>query len=273
MLTLRDLRRIIEAKYRISTERVIAEYKQLGGNAWYQYAEDLQRGESIFLFDECVKLLENACSEEASSLPDHDLELLWFESDHCLHFSESEKASKHDWIDGVSEELFSRVSSIAANEELDEPEDEDAFELTEGDMAFFQSVIELLQSQIPREDLTPRSRRAIIRAIDGLSVLPKLSDDMHIVITIGQFGDGGSTFQSILVSSDSLEFASGGSTYSPDVGSDSFTGDSFAWYASGGRDDGGDLENWFMTAEDMILAGATIKAEDEFDNEDLEADQ
>jgi hypothetical protein len=268
MITLRDLRRIVSAKYKASTERIIVQYKTFEGDAWNRYVEDIQRGPSPFLFEECVKLLEFACEKEARSLPDHELELLWFESDHCLNFDDRKKANRGDWIHGVSEELFSRVTEIASNEDLEEIEDEELFELTARELAFLQRVIELLQSQLQRPNLTAESHRSLTRAIKGLQALPQPTEDLHVLCTIQQPGAGGSSFQSVLISSDSLEFDSRGSCYSSDIGSDSFGGESFAWYAGGVRDGKGEPESWLMAADDMIAMGASIKIEDEFADED-----
>ena len=209
------------------------------------------------------------CEAAAGSLPDHKLELLWFESDHCLNFYDGKMASRADWVHGVSEELFSLVTDIAGNEELEvEVEDEELFELTASELAFLHRVIELLQLQLRRVDLTSESRRGLTRAIEGLRALPQPTEDLHVVCTIQQPGEGGSSFQSLFISSDSLEFDSGGSTYSSDIGSDSFGGESFTSYVGGVRDGNGDPESWLMETAAMISAGASIKANDEFADED-----
>lgn len=268
MLTLRDLRRIVSAKYEASTVKVIAEYKEFAGDAWPRYVEDVQRGESVVLFNECVRLLESACEKEARSLPDHELELLWFESDHCFHFQDGKRATQGDWIHGVAEELFSRVTEVAANEDLEGVEDEELFELTASDLAFLHRVIELLQSQLRRSDLTSGSRRGLTRAIEGLRAMPRRTVDLHVVCTLQHLGNGGSAFQSIFISSEFVEFDSGGSTYSPDIGSDSFGGEAFAWNVGGVREGNGDPEIWLMMTEAMISAGTSIKIDDEFADED-----
>ena len=264
MLTLRDLRRIVDAKYTDCARRVVAESERLDGDVWMRYAEEVQRGPSVVLHNDCVELLNRMCEAAAGSLPDHELELLWFESDHCLHFSECKKANRGDWIHGVSEELISRVADIAGNEDLEEREDEEVFELTEDEQAFVHEVIDMLQTQLRRADLTSRSRRGLARAIGGLRAIPRAPAELHVVCTFQQVAEGGTAFTSILISSESLEFDSGGKSYSSGIGSDSTIGTGFGWYVGGDRDGSGDPEIWIMSAINMIAAGASIRIDDEF---------
>src|ERR1035441_6444888 len=132
----RDIDRIIEAKYGGYTDSAIAKVKQLQGDVWTVFAEDMQRGHSI-VFEEAERLIEGICERLVRSLPPAELELLWFGSDAYWDHDDDKPSRQYDWEEAVSQELCKRVCGAADNLDLDEPDEGDgAYSVSEDDALF-----------------------------------------------------------------------------------------------------------------------------------------
>ncbi len=129
----RQLRQIIDDKYADYVMQVVAQIKALGpesrtappdlglADVWEEYKDQVQGQESI-LFEFYVETIESFCSDVLKILPEHELRLLWLETDGYLEYAADDNHSlflhRDNLLDDVAAKLYSRVWSLAADEEM-----------------------------------------------------------------------------------------------------------------------------------------------------------
>ena len=140
----RQLRQIIDDKYADYVMQVVAQVKALDprsraappdlglADVWEEYKYQVQGQESI-LFNFYVETIESICTDVVKALPEHELRLLWLETDGYLEYNANDNHSlflhRDNLLDDVAAELYSRVCSLAADEEmaLSENSDDNSF--------------------------------------------------------------------------------------------------------------------------------------------------
>src|ERR1035437_2658345 len=283
----RDVDRIINAKYQVYAEQVIERLKGLPGDVWVHFAADIQRGES-FLFEEADRLVEQVCMEHMRSCSSPELELLWFGSDSHWDHDDDTPSSDTEWAEGVLKELHQRVINAAGNEDLDEDEDdeeeaeesgslfadeeakESGIHFDDDDVIFLSEVAQTLARLVTQPSLAPEESKAVRRAIAALKRLPDLTPEINVQIEVAhrvsQEGFSESCICTINLDPGQIEISSGGSQCDPAVGSDSYSSESFEWYASGKVARKGDADMWLDRLAYVLSCDNTVYVTDESDD-------
>ena len=132
-----DVARILRKKYDAYCEQVVgiikalpSECRQSGDdspleNVWEEFKCQVQ-GEEAWMFDAYVETIKAICHQVATSLADHELELLWLDSEAYFDHDDGAPLPHRDQlIEGVEAELYQRVFNRAEDEELAADSDED----------------------------------------------------------------------------------------------------------------------------------------------------
>ena len=135
-------------------------------------------------------------------------------------------------------------------EEKEEPTGDAAEEVCrfETDLAFLSEVGRRLAPLAARPGLAPEKARAIERAVAALQRLPELTPGFDIQIEVAH-RMGGEDFNecySYLIKLDQqgAEIRSSGTQYDAAAGSNSFSLESFQWYADGHSEQQGNRDTW-----------------------------
>lgn len=268
-----DIERIIDAKLDELANKVISRLKELPGDVWVGYAADLQRGHSI-VFDEYERLLDSECSHLVRAVSSPDLELLWFKTESYWEHDEDKPSGRWIWEEGVTAELFRRVTSVADEENLEEEEDEEEkYEFDEEDLFFFGEVARVLDRPVTFEGLSPEEKRSVQKAIDAMRRLPEWSPNIDIRIEIAQrVGDDVGFSEScgcvVYLSAEQIEISAGGSQYDPAVGSDSISHESFEWFPGCACERNGDMDTWLARLAYALDSEHSIDVSDAGDVDD-----
>ena len=86
-------------------------------NPWPEYAAQVQ-GQHSFAFGLYQDLLRRFCDAQAAALPDREVRLLWSGTRDCEDWSEDGPPQLALQREHISDELFRRLETEAANEEL-----------------------------------------------------------------------------------------------------------------------------------------------------------
>ena len=107
-----------------------------------------------------------------------------------------------------------------------------------------------IRKVLKRKSLTPRQIVGLGKLLHGLKRLPLPTSGIDVTVSIEhRSSDGNLFYRSLRLSDDSFEAMSGGADYTPDVGSDSYTGFSFLVEPGGYRDETSitELEDWITS--------------------------
>lgn len=246
----RDVERILEAKLDELAGEIINRLKKLPGDVWTGYAADLQRGQSLF-FAEFERVLDSECDHVARGLSSADLELLWLRTESNWDHEDDERSGRGIWEDGVSADLFRRVTSAAACEELEEEEEEEqeAYEFEEEDLVFFAQVASVLDRPSVLERLPLRDSLCIQETIQCLRRLPQCRPSVQVRVEVSHRVSNDDGFSEscscvIALSVEQIEFSATGTQFVPGVGSDSVVHESFEWYPGGESYQDGNTQVW-----------------------------
>jgi hypothetical protein len=127
MTRLKD-HQVIDREYRRLLELVVGGMAELTSsrlsgddspyvNPWLEYAAQVQ-GQHSFAFSTYEDLLRQFCNGQATSLPDESVLILWNGTGGCADWSEADLPHLDLMREHISQELFCRVETKAANEEL-----------------------------------------------------------------------------------------------------------------------------------------------------------
>lgn len=132
-----EVRNILEKKYAAYRDEVVRIIKALPPDCrqsgddlgledvWEEFKFQVQREES-FTFDLYVETIESLCRDLVKTLPDHERQLLWFDSEGYFDADEDAAPPRGDeLIDGLAQELYRRVLELASNEKLTFDPDEE----------------------------------------------------------------------------------------------------------------------------------------------------
>lgn len=130
---------------------------------------------------------------------------------------------------GENDEILSDDSSKSAAVER--------FGFLQEDCQIIQKLIAGVRRALKRKSITPQQICGLGKLLHGLERLPRPTSGIGISVTIGSRGPEHFFHQSIDLYESSFEFSSGGSEYTPGVGSDSYTSFSFNVEVGGFRDE------------------------------------
>jgi len=205
-----DADRIIKAKCRDYTRRIMARLKRLPGNVRLYFAGDSQRGES------------SPGSREQGAFKDLE-ERVQYSAVHAGLNGDEKEEPKGD-------------------------EFEESFRFDEDDLVFVSEVARRLALLTDQPSLAPEEVQAIGRAVAALKKLPEPTPgiDVQIEVAHRMGGEGFSESYSYAIRLDErrIEISSSGSQYDPAVGSDSFGLESLKWYANGQAAHQGNRDTW-----------------------------
>ena len=123
------VRRYIEKRYARLVRRVIADVRRLpegsrqsgldSGHAdlWDEFKDQAQNEQSIF-FEQYEDIIQGIGNDIVVKLPEHELWLLWLETDHCLEHDGPALPAVNDAQQAVSEHLYSCVYRRADEEPM-----------------------------------------------------------------------------------------------------------------------------------------------------------
>jgi hypothetical protein len=151
-----EIRDILQKKYDAYRDDVIKALKilppegSLSGDdsglddVWEEFKYQVQREESG-MFDLYVETIEGVCADLAGKLPNHELELLWLQTEaYFNHDEDDEPRTRDELVEDVGHELYGRVLENAGDQELRFDPDE------EKETAAFQQDLELFAQ--PHDD-------------------------------------------------------------------------------------------------------------------------
>ena len=132
-----EVYRIIEAKYEYYCDSIVQIVQELPedcrqsgedsalADVWEEFKYQVQREESV-MFAAYEDTITAICQNLIEKLPKHELDLLWLVTDG--YFDWDEQAGPPDKVEYVVNELYSRVSTLASDEDLkyDPDEEEEA---------------------------------------------------------------------------------------------------------------------------------------------------
>ncbi|TVY09072.1 hypothetical protein [Paenibacillus cremeus] len=99
-------------------------------NVWEEFVVQIQGEESIF-FEAYEDTIRAICEKVLNSLTESELRLLWLETDGYFDYDEDELFPTEDvLLEGIEQELYSRLCALAADEEIEFDKDKDEEELT-----------------------------------------------------------------------------------------------------------------------------------------------
>jgi hypothetical protein len=126
----KEVSRVLGLKYEAYVQQVIAlvralpdECRQSGddsvlGDVWEEFKCQVQREESG-VFDAYVETIQEICAHLVGSLPDHEVEFLWLDSEgYWDHDEDEERLRRAEMEEAVTRELYGKVAGRAADEEL-----------------------------------------------------------------------------------------------------------------------------------------------------------
>jgi hypothetical protein len=131
-----DIVRIIEAKYKRYAQQVIAEVKALPPDCrqsgddsplkdvWEEFKDQMQNERSVS-FDAYEDTIHRICLGIVENLPEDEQQLLWTWSNAYFNGDEDSPPKGNLLSDGVEEELYSQVCTIATDEPLESEKDAD----------------------------------------------------------------------------------------------------------------------------------------------------
>ena len=120
------------------------------------------------------------------------------------------------------------------------------FGFLQEDRQTIQDLIAGVRRALRRKSIAPQQICGLGKLLHGLEQLPRPTSGMGISVTIGSRGPEQFFYQSIDLSDTSFELSSGGSEYTPGVGSDTYTSFSFNVEVGGFRDETEvtEVEDW-----------------------------
>jgi hypothetical protein len=120
------------------------------------------------------------------------------------------------------------------------------FGFLQEDQSHIQELIAGIRGVLKRKSITARQICGLGKLLQGLQRLPLPTSGVNITVSICSTGPSGSSYQSLLLSESMFEASSGGSDYSPNVGSDSYTTFNFLVEVGGYRENVSytDIEDW-----------------------------
>lgn len=156
----------------------------------------------------------------------------------------------------------------------EEPCPENAFDLGDDGYMLVETAKTMARSLAASPNVTPQQLVGLARALYALERLPDRTLGVQVHVTISRRGGDDDysemRFWSVFITESVLNIDSGGSVYSKDTGSDSFT--SFDFYAElgWGRAVEGDCYAWTAEVGDALGVATKLTVEDESDPECME---
>lgn len=144
------------------------------------------------------------------------------------------------------------------------------------DCAAIETLIAGVRKALKRKSITPRQICGLGKLLLGLERLPRPTSGIDITVSIGARTPNHFSCQSVSLSDSSFDIESGGSEYTPDVGSDSYTSFSFNVEVGGFRDDTAaeEVYNWVSDfIESLCDESQDIEVEDQTDESMLDWDE
>lgn len=115
-----------------------------------------------------------------------------------------------------------------------------------------------------RTDTSPGVVRKIGTVLFALERLPRSTPGVAVSLGLVNRFNNESCFSDIYISEDEFRLSSGGNSYDPAVGSDSYSSNAFELETSGYRDgdaESGEVAGWFNQFDELLGLGATIQIE------------
>ncbi len=134
-------------------------------------------------------------------------------------------------------------------------------------------LIKLVRGIISENNLSPYQLRQIAVVIYALEHLPHYVEGISIGLGIVYRLNNESSFCEFYISESEFRLTSGGNTYDPGIGSDSYSSTIFELETSGYRD--GDSESyevtgWFNQVQELLNMEAEIEFEDNGDDSEID---
>lgn len=168
----------------------------------------------------------------------------------------------------------------SASHELEEPEDDvdepyfdgAFFPLGSGEEWVKHEIIGFVRKLMNEHHLSPETLRKTSILLLGLERLPRTTSGIDVTLTlIYRFG-GESNYHNIELSETRFALSSGGNTYAPEVGSDSFSETLFECESTGFRDgslDPWELGSWLLSALDLLNSDGELEIHEDSDAKSL----
>lgn len=145
--------------------------------------------------------------------------------------------------------------------------------LSFADYDVIQGLIKITRKILTLRYLEPIQIISLAHAIFALERLPELTPGIYLEYDISLEGENddysGKEYWSISIFDSSLKISSGGSSYDPNVGSDSFTLFSWEVDASGFRNCDGSFQSWLDGAKQALRLHPKVNISDESDEIEL----
>lgn len=158
-------------------------------------------------------------------------------------------------------------------DEADDERDVDLFPFRVDERPIVDELIKLVREVLGRGKVSAAQVRDISKVLYALERLPRPTPGIAIGLTVAYHYNNECTYCELFISEEEFRISSGGNTYDPGVGSDSYGETLFEMETSGFRDGSADwyqLSGWFDSARELLNMEHRISIEDLGDDGEID---
>lgn len=157
--------------------------------------------------------------------------------------------------------------------EADDESNAELFPFRADERPIVDALVKLVREVLGRGKVSASQVRDISKVLYALERLPRPTPGIAIGLTVAYHFNNECTYCELFISEEEFRISSGGNTYDPSVGSDSYGETLFEMETSGFRDGSADwyqLSGWFDSARELLNMEHRISIEDLGDDSEID---